>query len=182
MTIGEQLSAMRQARNLSQADVAKALYVTRQTVSRWEQGHTLPNIYVLQDLSALYGCSLDQLIAPSSPVKQKEDEPMHHRINWLGLFGVFWFNLIVGFAAIVVVASLIFSLWVIIGAFIASPVLAALAYVVFGQAEQWWQFAAAALLCLVGAALWRPAVTITQYGWQVFLHYLRYNRRSVIKD
>ncbi|HDN2165251.1 TPA: helix-turn-helix transcriptional regulator, partial [Staphylococcus aureus] len=43
--ISNKLKSARLAKELTQSEVAKKLYVTRQTVSRWEQGKTLPNIY-----------------------------------------------------------------------------------------------------------------------------------------
>ncbi|WP_306291392.1 helix-turn-helix domain-containing protein [Staphylococcus hominis] len=48
--------------NLTQGEVAKKLYVTRQTISRWEQGKTLPNIFAIEKLSDIYQVSLDELI------------------------------------------------------------------------------------------------------------------------
>ncbi|WP_143808697.1 helix-turn-helix transcriptional regulator, partial [Oenococcus oeni] len=50
MSLGESLKSARNAVGLTQDQVAKKMYVTRQTVSRWEQGKTLPNIYVLREL------------------------------------------------------------------------------------------------------------------------------------
>ncbi|MGO2831609.1 MAG: helix-turn-helix transcriptional regulator [Latilactobacillus curvatus] len=35
------------------------MFVTRQTVSRWEQDKTLPNVHVLKTLSVLYGIPID---------------------------------------------------------------------------------------------------------------------------
>ncbi|WP_143786743.1 helix-turn-helix transcriptional regulator, partial [Oenococcus oeni] len=61
MSLGESLKSARNAVGLTQDQVAKKMYVTRQTVSRWEQGKTLPNIYVLRELKQLYGLSLDNL-------------------------------------------------------------------------------------------------------------------------
>lgn len=39
---------------MTQEQVAQKLFVTRQTVSRWEQDKTLPNVHVLKTLSVLY--------------------------------------------------------------------------------------------------------------------------------
>ncbi len=60
--IAKFLKEARENKGLTQKYVANCLYVTRQTVSRWEQGKTLPNIYVLQKLSDLYGVSIERLI------------------------------------------------------------------------------------------------------------------------
>lgn len=44
---------------VTQEQVAQKLLVTRQTVSRWEQDKTLPNVHVLKTLSVLYGTPID---------------------------------------------------------------------------------------------------------------------------
>ncbi|WP_143808207.1 helix-turn-helix transcriptional regulator, partial [Oenococcus oeni] len=84
MSLGESLKSARNAVGLTQDQVAKKMYVTRQTVSRWEQGKTLPNIYVLRELKQLYGLSLDNL---SLQTKRNEEFRKMKKINWLALFG-----------------------------------------------------------------------------------------------
>lgn len=44
---------------VTQEQVAQKLLVTRQTVSRWEQDKTLPNVHVLKTLGVLYGIPID---------------------------------------------------------------------------------------------------------------------------
>ncbi|WP_244185454.1 helix-turn-helix transcriptional regulator [Latilactobacillus curvatus] len=44
---------------MTQEQVAQKLLVTRQTVSRWEQDKTLPNVHVLKTLGVLYGIPID---------------------------------------------------------------------------------------------------------------------------
>ena len=60
--ISERLKLARKNSNLTQGEVAKKLYVTRQTISRWEQGKTLPNNFAIEKLSDIYQVSLDELI------------------------------------------------------------------------------------------------------------------------
>jgi transcriptional regulator with XRE-family HTH domain len=50
--------------NLSQEELATALYVTRQAVSRWENGETLPNTETLKELSKLFNVSINTLLGP----------------------------------------------------------------------------------------------------------------------
>ena len=47
---------------VSITDVAHALGVTRQTVSAWERGVSLPSVQQLARLAALYGVGLDDLL------------------------------------------------------------------------------------------------------------------------
>lgn len=48
--------------NLSQEELAERVYVTRQTVSNWENEKSYPDIHSLLLLSSLFNVSLDQLI------------------------------------------------------------------------------------------------------------------------
>jgi transcriptional regulator with XRE-family HTH domain len=52
--ICEVLKAGRIKSNYTQNDVAKALFTTRQAVSRWENGHTKPDLDTLHKLCELY--------------------------------------------------------------------------------------------------------------------------------
>ena len=49
------LFELRTGKGLSQEELAEKLYVTRQAVSRWETGETVPNTETLKRLSALVG-------------------------------------------------------------------------------------------------------------------------------
>jgi len=53
---------LRKKAGLSQSDVAEKLFVTRQAVSRWERGETVPEIETLQALSKLFGVSINDLL------------------------------------------------------------------------------------------------------------------------
>lgn len=62
MTIGEQLQQARHQRGWTQQAVAEHVHVTRQTISNWETGRSLPDIDSLLRLSTVYQLSLDQLL------------------------------------------------------------------------------------------------------------------------
>ena len=53
---------LRNRENLSQEELAEKLFVTRQAVSRWETGETLPNTETLKRLSALFDVSINTLL------------------------------------------------------------------------------------------------------------------------
>lgn len=48
---------------MTQDEMAQALYVTRQAVSRWENGDTTPNLETLKQISKMFGVSLERLLA-----------------------------------------------------------------------------------------------------------------------
>ena len=55
------LKAARVNTGLTQDEVAKALCVTKKTVSSWENGKTVPNIDKIDALCALYGRKYDDI-------------------------------------------------------------------------------------------------------------------------
>lgn len=62
MALPEKLYALRKKSGLSQEQLAEALNVSRQAISKWEGGKSYPDIHSLLLLSALFDVSLDQLI------------------------------------------------------------------------------------------------------------------------
>lgn len=65
MSLGEKLLYLRKKAGLSQEDVAEKLSVSRQTVSKWETGQTVPELIKAKLLSQLYNVSYDYLISGS---------------------------------------------------------------------------------------------------------------------
>ena len=62
MKFHEVFSDLRKKAGLSQNDVAEKLFLTRQAVSRWEQGGTVPEPETLVALSKLFGVSVNTLL------------------------------------------------------------------------------------------------------------------------
>ena len=62
MEFQEVFAQLRQRTGLSQSEVAERLFVTRQAVSRWERGETIPEVETLQALSRLFGVSINTLL------------------------------------------------------------------------------------------------------------------------
>lgn len=60
--IGSKIKTLRLSKSMTQEQLAKALHVSAQAVSKWENGKSYPDIYSLLLLSALFDVSLDQLI------------------------------------------------------------------------------------------------------------------------
>ena len=53
---------LRTKNNMSQDELAEKVFVTRQAVSRWENGDTIPNTETLKLLSKLFGVSINTLL------------------------------------------------------------------------------------------------------------------------
>ena len=62
MSLSENLQRLRKEKGLSQEDVAQKLFVSRQSVSKWENGNAEPGVENLKTLANLYGVTLDQLV------------------------------------------------------------------------------------------------------------------------
>ena len=84
MTFSEKLTTLRKNQNLSQEELAAKLGVSRQAVSRWEMGITLPDAVNLLQLSRLFSVSTDYLLydetdtplrRPQSPSSSSEAYP-----------------------------------------------------------------------------------------------------------
>ena len=62
MTLAEKILKLRTARNLSQGDLAEALEVSRQSVSKWETGQSVPDLDKIIKLADLFGVTVDELV------------------------------------------------------------------------------------------------------------------------
>lgn len=62
MSLGERIYKLRIERNLSQGDLADALGVSRQSISKWETNGSVPELDKLVKLSEMFGISLDELV------------------------------------------------------------------------------------------------------------------------
>lgn len=77
MELGNQIRYNRNRLNLSQEDLAQKIYVSRQTISNWENEKNYPDIHSLLLMSNLFDISLDQLIKGDLTMmreKVKEDD------------------------------------------------------------------------------------------------------------
>ena len=63
MKINEKLIQLRKQHNLSQEDLANQLLITRQSVSLWEKGETVPSLDNLIRLKKLYEISIDEWVS-----------------------------------------------------------------------------------------------------------------------
>lgn len=81
METKEILLKLRNKAGLSQEELAEKVYVTRQAVSRWETGETLPNTETLKQLSRLYNVSINTLLgSPSKLICQCCGMPLEDEI------------------------------------------------------------------------------------------------------
>lgn len=65
----QQLVKIRRQQNLSQEQLAGQLFVSRQSISKWEQGETSPDIDTLVKLANLLQVDLNELIGGEEPAE-----------------------------------------------------------------------------------------------------------------
>ena len=81
MSTKEILLELRTQKGLSQDELAEKVFVTRQAVSRWENGDTVPNTETLKLLSNLYNVSINTLLgSPNKLVCQCCGMPLEDEI------------------------------------------------------------------------------------------------------
>lgn len=74
MEIGKKLKAARQSTGLTQEQAAERLFVSRQTISNWENEKTYPDIVSVVKLSDLYSISLDELLKGDAKMLEHLEE------------------------------------------------------------------------------------------------------------
>ena len=70
MEFGKQIKKLRQEAQLSQEELAERIYVSRQTISNWENDKSYPDVNSLVLLSETFQISLDKLIKGDIEVSQ----------------------------------------------------------------------------------------------------------------
>ncbi len=62
MNIGKNISALRKERGITQEELAKALGVSAQAVSKWENNSSCPDVSLLTDIADYFGITVDALL------------------------------------------------------------------------------------------------------------------------
>ena len=74
MEFNEKLVQLRKSRNMTQDELAEALYVSRAAVSKWESGRGLPSIESLKDIAKFFSVSIDELLSGEKLLSLAEKE------------------------------------------------------------------------------------------------------------
>ena len=93
MELSRQLKTRREEQGLSQDEVAKAIFVSRQTISNWETDKTYPDVQSLLLLSQLYDTSIDELVRGDAGRIQQVFERDSRKMRLLS-YGMIGFSLL----------------------------------------------------------------------------------------
>ena len=70
---GTRLKNLRIGLNLTQDEAAAAINVSKQAISKWENGHGLPDVSSLSALAGLYGTTVDYLLTGEEKVRVEKE-------------------------------------------------------------------------------------------------------------
>ena len=91
MDIGNQIKMRREAMGLSQEELAQKVYVSRNTISNWENSRTYPDLQSLLLLGVLFDTSLDTLVKGDLNVMEEklaESRKQFNRWAWIMAAGL----------------------------------------------------------------------------------------------
>ena len=82
MEFGEKLQDLRKTRNLTQEELAEALYVSRTAISKWESGRGYPSIDSLKEISCFFDVTIDDLLSSEKliSIAKRENESNLQRL------------------------------------------------------------------------------------------------------
>ena len=73
--LAKNIKRLRQEKDMTQADLAELLHVTRQTVSSWERGNSTPDLSLLPAIAEALGTDQTNLLYPSEEKKKEPFRP-----------------------------------------------------------------------------------------------------------
>ena len=80
MTLGQKIKKLRNEKGLTQKELADKVYVTFQTVSKWEKDENEPDVSTLRELAKLFGCSMDYLLSEEEEVSTSKPEVVTNEV------------------------------------------------------------------------------------------------------
>ncbi|MCC8073377.1 MAG: helix-turn-helix domain-containing protein [Clostridiales bacterium] len=78
---GEYLKSLRTSHNLSQDALSEILNISRQSISKWEQGNSFPDIENAQKLAEYYGVSIDSIVKGEADTISSGDADLNSAVN-----------------------------------------------------------------------------------------------------
>ena len=80
--IGMNLKALRKAKGYSQEEVAEKMNVSRQSVAKWENDESIPDVIKCSELANLYEISLDELVHNKISVDEEQVNGEEGKYVW----------------------------------------------------------------------------------------------------
>ena len=101
--LAKNLTYYRKVAGFTQAELAEKINYSDKSVSKWESGNGVPDIYTLVQLSKLYNVSLNELVGEDVPHQILENPPIPTRLRVLIMLlssGIVWLVAILAFVVL----------------------------------------------------------------------------------
>ena len=112
MELGKQIKVYRQEAHLSQEELANRVYVSRQTISNWENDKSYPDVNSLVLLSEIFQISLDKLI--KGDIEVMKDVIQKEEIDKMNRYGKIYTIMLI----VTAVSAVPLFMWLGVWAFI----------------------------------------------------------------
>lgn len=130
MEFGKQIKKLRQEAQLSQEELAERIYVSRQTISNWENDKSYPDVNSLVLLSEIFQISLDNLI--KGDIEVMKDVIRKEEIVKMNRYGKIYTIMLI----VTVVSAVPLFMWLGVWAFIPWGIIWALSMYFAFQVEK----------------------------------------------
>ena len=130
MELGKQIKMYRQEAHLSQEELANRVYVSRQTISNWENDKSYPDVNSLVLLSEIFQISLDKLI--KGDIEVMKDVIQKEEIVKMNRYGKIYTIMLI----VTVVSAVPLFMWLGVWAFIPWGIIWALSMYFAFQVEK----------------------------------------------
>ena len=99
--IADKIKNARTIKKLTQEQVVEDLNVSRQTISNWENGKSLPDIVSIIRMSELYDLSLDELLKGDATLLNKIERDMKVAKAENNVIKFVWISIVIGVVMII---------------------------------------------------------------------------------
>ncbi|HAR5874407.1 TPA: helix-turn-helix transcriptional regulator [Staphylococcus pseudintermedius] len=89
MDLDQELRRLRKEKGITQEYLANELYVSIQTINKWENGKCLPDAINLLHIAQFYEISLDDLMKNEVPKSLSKEKRKKHRLIPLSITDIF---------------------------------------------------------------------------------------------
>ena len=160
----KKLAYYRKSLGLTQSQLAENLNYSDKSVSKWERGEGVPDIFVLSKIASLFQVRVDDLINEKAPVRPVDIKRNRRLISIISV-GLVWFAAAIVFATLSVVGTTAFSPWL---AFAFALPISSIVAIVFSSL---WG-GKTAIGISVSSLLWSTGIClVATFGWGKILFY-----------
>lgn len=97
MKFSEKIYLLRKEAGMTQSELAEALHVSRQSISKWEMGTVMPDMVNIIAISKIFLVSIDYLIHDDIEVRESQKKSIYHHIiknlqSFFSLSFFYWFS------------------------------------------------------------------------------------------